>query len=194
MCCFFKHAACSFPLCPELPLISLGCVRYRRLLTFQTHLQEMSAAVLWSGLKCLTGALQGKGEGCCWSLVNLSSIQTGKCSLVLRKCIGQGIGQGEGWICVPLGLGMSVNGCCKCHASVLAGDLSAWCFALMSMILVAECFVKKAGFRHLLHREAARICVGTMLPLATSMHLLGEENKQKCVLGTHMSCSNLVLK
>lgn len=61
------------------------------------------------------------------------------------------------------------------------------------MILVPECFVKKASFRHLLHFEASLICVGTVLPLATGMHLHGEENKQKCVLGTHMSCSNLVL-
>lgn len=45
----------------------------------------------------------------------------------------------------------------------------------------------------MLHREAALICVGTVLPLATGMHLHEEENKQKCVLGTHMSCSNLVL-
>lgn len=108
-CCFVKPAACSFPLCPELPLISLGCVRYRRLLTFQAHLQEMSDAVLWSGLRCLPGTLQGKGRGCCWPLVNLSSIQTGKCSLTLRKCIGLGMGQGEGWICVPLGSEMCVS-------------------------------------------------------------------------------------
>lgn len=63
---------------------------------------------------------------------------------------------------------------------------SAWCFALFSMILVPECFVRKAGVRHLLHREAALICVGTVLPLATGMHLHREENKQKCVLGTHI--------
>lgn len=142
-CCFLKLAACSFPLCPELPLISLGCVRYRRLLTFQTPLQEMPAAVLWSGLRCLTGTLQGKGQGCCWPLVNLSNIQTGKCSLELRKCIGQGRGEEKSgfaslwdWEC------LSVRGCCKCHASVLTRGPSAWCFALFSMILVPECFVK----------------------------------------------------
>lgn len=147
-CCFFRLAACSFPLCLELSMISLGYVMYQRLLTYQAHLQKISAAVLWSGLRFLTGALQGKGQGCCWPLVNLSSIQTHKCSLVLRKCTGQG----EGWICVPLGLGMSVcTLCCKCYATVLARGLSAWCFGLFSIILVPEYFVKKACVKRLLH-------------------------------------------
>lgn len=58
-----------------------------------------------------------------------------------------------------------------------------------------EYFVKKAGVRHLLHLTCvvALTCMGIVLPLATGMRLRGEENKQRCVLGTHTSCSNLVL-
>lgn len=47
-----------------------------------------------------------------------------------------------------------------------------------------QALFKTAGFRHLLLCEAALICVGTVLHLATGMHLHGGENKQKCVLGT----------
>ena len=50
----------------------------------------------------------------------------------------------EGWICVPLGLGISVCtlGCKHC-ASVLVRGLSTWYFVLLSIIVIPECFLKQ---------------------------------------------------
>lgn len=52
--------------------------------------------------------------------------------------------------------------------------------------------LKPAGFRHLLLCEAALICVGTVLPVATGMHLHVGENKQVCPGHTRVM-HNLVL-
>lgn len=53
------------------------------------------------------------------------------------------MGQGKEWICIPLGLGGSVHGGCKRHANVPLRGLSTWCFVLLSMIVIPECFLRQ---------------------------------------------------
>lgn len=77
-------------------------------------------------------------------------------------------------------MGVEVSWKCACKRSVCL------VFCLPVRDRDTRVLLKRTGFRHVLLCEAAVVCVGAVLPLATGMHLHGGENKQKCILGTQV--------